>query len=254
MRFHPANLRLRPGRGREPGLVPTISNIAFNGGITYTLTGTQLNGMSEGASYGDDAEMSSNYPIVRLTSSSGTVYYARTFNWSATGVQTGTTPVTTQFTLPANLPAGTYTLNVIANGIASTDTTFKPAVYADTHWAGLGNGTVIADVDPVTAGNQQGTIGLNAFATVNAAISAAPTGGTVIVNGDGSGVGTYGNFSETVAMNKQITLYLQGGPVVFGALAGNAATAAIVLSGVSLSVGGNGVGTEFDGAISGAAD
>src|SRR5207248_8899387 len=94
---------------------PTISGIANNSGLTYTLTGTQLNGMSEGASYGDDAAMSSNYPIVRLTSG-GNVYYARTFNWSSTGVQTGATPVTTQFTLPANLPFAAYSLSVIANG------------------------------------------------------------------------------------------------------------------------------------------
>ena len=45
---------------------PTVSSIVYNGNLTYTLTGTQLNGLSEGASYGDDAEMSSDYPIVRL--------------------------------------------------------------------------------------------------------------------------------------------------------------------------------------------
>ncbi len=103
---------------------PTISGITSDGRGTYTLTGTQLNGISEGANYGDDAEMSSNFPLVRLTASNGRVYYARTFNWSSTGVATNSTPVTTQFTLPANLPEGTFNLTVVANGIASDNYPF----------------------------------------------------------------------------------------------------------------------------------
>jgi hypothetical protein len=113
-----------PDGGPDEAWRPTVSSIVSNGNATYTLTGTQLNGISEGASYGDDAEMSSNYPIVRLTSSGGSVYYARTFNWSNTGVATGNLPVTTQFALPANLPAGTYTLQAIANGIPSAGVSF----------------------------------------------------------------------------------------------------------------------------------
>jgi hypothetical protein len=83
------------------------------------LTGTLLNGISEGAAYGDDAQMNSNYPLLRLTDGSGNVYYARTYNWSSTGVMTGTNVETTEFTLPANLPQGTYSLVVVANGIGS---------------------------------------------------------------------------------------------------------------------------------------
>src|SRR5262249_33106664 len=90
---------------------------------TYTLTGTQLNGLSEGAAYGDDVEMSSNYPIVELTSGGGAVSFARTFNWPA-AVATDGTPVATQFTLPAGLPVGTYSLTVVANGISSAPFSF----------------------------------------------------------------------------------------------------------------------------------
>ena len=67
--------------------------------------------------------MATNYPIVRLTSGSN-VYYARTYDWSSTGVQTGSTPESTQFVLPAGLPSGSYSLSVIANGIASTPVMF----------------------------------------------------------------------------------------------------------------------------------
>jgi hypothetical protein len=98
---------------------PTISTITDNGNGAFTLTGTQLNGISEGGSYGDDDEMASNYPIIRLTDANGNVSYARTFNWSSTGVATGTMPESVQFTLPAADAPGPYLVSVIANGIAS---------------------------------------------------------------------------------------------------------------------------------------
>src|SRR5205085_9678239 len=46
---------------------PVISGITQNGDGSYHLTGTQLNGISQGAAYGDDWQMATNYPIVRLT-------------------------------------------------------------------------------------------------------------------------------------------------------------------------------------------
>ena len=98
---------------------PTITNIVGNGSSTYTLYGTQLNGISEGAAYGDDAEMSSNYPIVRVSDSTGTVKYARSFNWSSTGVQTGAAIVSTQFLLPAGINPNAFTVTVSGAGISS---------------------------------------------------------------------------------------------------------------------------------------
>jgi hypothetical protein len=97
---------------------PVISSITQNPNGTYHLTGTGLNGISAGATYGDDLQMNTNYPLVRLVSGSN-VYYARTFNWSSTGVMTGSQVVSTEFALPAGLPSGSYTLYVVANGNAS---------------------------------------------------------------------------------------------------------------------------------------
>jgi hypothetical protein len=108
-----------PSQSAPTSALPTISSITENANGSFLLTGTQINGMNEGAGYGDDAEMSSNYPLVRFTSSSGAVSYARTYNWSSTGVATGTTPETTDFTLPTGLAAGTYKVVVVANGVAS---------------------------------------------------------------------------------------------------------------------------------------
>ncbi len=102
---------------------PTINNIIQNGCTSFTITGTLFNGISEGAAYGDDGQMASNYPIIRLTAGAN-VYYARTFNWNRTGVRTGALADTTQFTTPAGLPAGTYSLFVTANGISSNPVSF----------------------------------------------------------------------------------------------------------------------------------
>ena len=39
-------------------------------------------------------------------------------------MQTGATPVTTDMTVPASMPAGTYSLSVTANGVASDPWTY----------------------------------------------------------------------------------------------------------------------------------
>jgi hypothetical protein len=114
-----------PGGSPANSWKPTIKSIAKESNGGYLLTGTKLNGMSEGAAPGDDVSNSTNFPIVRFTASNGDVYYARSFNWSNTGVQTGSTPVTTEFVLPPAIPTGSYKLQLIASGIASNNFTFK---------------------------------------------------------------------------------------------------------------------------------
>ena len=63
-----------PSTGPQDSWRPTVTSVVDSGGGTYTLTGTQLNGIDEGANYGDDNESSSNYPILQLTDSGGNVY------------------------------------------------------------------------------------------------------------------------------------------------------------------------------------
>ena len=92
---------------------------ALSRGQTYALTGTQLNGLSEAAAYGDELSAATNYPLVRLTvTATGHVFYARTHGHTM-GVATGALPVTTQFDVPAGAETGAATLVVVANGIAS---------------------------------------------------------------------------------------------------------------------------------------
>ncbi len=104
---------------------PTINNITQNGCNNFTITGNLFNGISEGQSYGDDWQNATNYPIVRLTAGTN-VYYARTSNWNSTAVQRGLLADTAQFVTPAGLPQITYSLVVIANGIASQPVPFTP--------------------------------------------------------------------------------------------------------------------------------
>jgi autotransporter-associated beta strand protein len=108
-----------PGTTATAASVPTITTLANNADGSILLTGTNLNGLDAGAAYGDDAQMDSNYPIVRLVNGSN-VYYARTYNWSNTGVALGSTSETVDFTLPLGIPAGTYSVYAVANGVPSS--------------------------------------------------------------------------------------------------------------------------------------
>jgi autotransporter-associated beta strand protein len=215
---------------------------------TFTLQGSQLTGMSEGSTEGDDEEMSTNYPIVKL-SLGDNVWYAKTHDWTP-GVQ-DTSITSVKFDLPANLsPGATYTLTVVANGIPSSPISFTPdsaAVYADSSWANLPNGTVV-DADPVLAGTQSRIIGIDAFATVDAAIGAAPAGGWVIVNGANGPSGS-GVFHEPVATSNSVGLFLQNGSVTFDSLTGPSASI-IDLGGSDLTTGGS-TPSEYDGSLGG---
>ena len=89
-------------------------------GHTYTISGTQLNGLSQACSYGDDAQMATNYPIFRLTNGSGDVVYLRSATFSTMGVATGSTVVTADVTSTSNATPGNWNLEAVANGIVSS--------------------------------------------------------------------------------------------------------------------------------------
>ena len=100
-------------------LRPAISRVEYTDDGVFKLTGTQLNGQSAGAAYGDDDQMNENYPIVRLQDpATGNVYYCRTRNWSSVGVG-GNQPETVEFTLASAVTPGSYELTVVGAGIAS---------------------------------------------------------------------------------------------------------------------------------------
>lgn len=104
--------------------LPKVTAVAHVSGDEYKLTGTQISGQSAGASYGDDAQMDENYPIIRLVSSTQKVYYARTTHWSSTDVGTGSAPQTVDFAISHDTPPGAYSLILSAAGLQSAPFTF----------------------------------------------------------------------------------------------------------------------------------
>jgi len=89
-------------------------------GSTYKISGTQFNGLSQAASFGDEYQTATNYPLVRITNNStGHVFYAKTHDHSTMGVATGSTIVFTNFDVPASMETGASSLVVVANGIPS---------------------------------------------------------------------------------------------------------------------------------------
>ena len=106
----------------NPAWAPAITSVptAITRGTSYTISGTQFNGLDAGTSYGDDAQMASSYPLVRVTNlATKHVFYARTSNFSTMGVATGSEVVSAGFVVPSGAETGTSALVVVANGIAS---------------------------------------------------------------------------------------------------------------------------------------
>ena len=175
---------------------PTITSIAANPDGSFHLAGTGLNGISEGGTFGDEFQNNENYPLVRMTNNvTGGVYYARTYNWSSTDIQTGSTPVTTEFTLPASVFAGggtNYSLVVVANGIASDPVTFYGPIWVDFHYTGT---------------LQLGTFSYP-YSTLAQGIGAVPSGGTIFVKP--------GSSTETPTITKPMTIIAIGGAATVG--------------------------------------
>ncbi len=127
---------------------PTAQKITKNSDGSYHLTGVGLAGISVGAAYGDDWQMASNYPIIRLTNSSGTVKFGRSYNWTNTQVQ-NPNAVSADFTLPGGLAAGKYTLEVVVNGNPSPGSVF------DTNG---GTGTGLYEAEDLTINSSSDTV------------------------------------------------------------------------------------------------
>ena len=101
---------------------PTISTFpsTITRGSTYPISGTQFNGLSQAASFGDELQTATNYPLVRITNNSTNhVFYARTHDHSTMGVATGSATVSTNFNVPTSMETGASSLVVVANGIPS---------------------------------------------------------------------------------------------------------------------------------------
>jgi len=157
--------------------VPTVTNVLRVNCDTFTAIGTLFNGISEGAGYGDDWQMSTNYPIIRLTSGTN-VYYAKSYGWNRIGaVQTGSAADTTKFILPAGLPSGTYALQVIANGIPSVNYNFSTSLGIAPPSAAICQLGTITVTDTATGGVwSSSNSAIAAIGSVSGVVTGAATG------------------------------------------------------------------------------
>ena len=170
---------------------PAITGITWNADGSGHLTGTGLNGNSQGASYGDDAQMDSNYPLIRKHVDSD-VYYGRTYNWSSTSVMTGTKPATTDFTLPDIVdPFGANSIVIVANGISS-DPVPTPV------WVDFNSLSAVQDGSYPYPDK-----------TLALGVSTVQNNGTIVFK-------TAGVSSETMTISKTMTMQAAGGPVTLG--------------------------------------
>ena len=106
----------------DPSWAPAITKFpsSVNRGSTYQIFGTQFNGLSQAAAFGDEYQTATNYPLVRITNTAtGHVFYAKTHDHSTMGVATGKKVVSTNFDVPAGMETGASSLVVVANGIPS---------------------------------------------------------------------------------------------------------------------------------------
>ena len=116
-----------PTGSPKPAWLPSITKVptTVSAGHSYTLSGKQLNGLTQAAAYGDDYQSATNYPLVRLINNkTKAVVYARTHGMTQMTVAARASS-SVSFTLPANIPAGAYTLVVVANGLASAPVAVK---------------------------------------------------------------------------------------------------------------------------------
>jgi len=111
-----------PNSNWAPVIVAAFAPTIVNPGMTYSLSGNQFNGLSQGANYGDDAQASTNYPIVQITNLATLhVFYASTsgfYNNGSCYLELNSSCFT-YFSVPANIETGPSNLVVIANGIPS---------------------------------------------------------------------------------------------------------------------------------------
>lgn len=121
-----ANLWIYRSKGQpNPAWAPQITSVpsTVHRGGSYTISGFNFNGFSQGAAYGDDTQAATNYPLVRLTNRvTLNVYYARTHDHSTMAIAYSGQASTT-FDVSAATETGLADLQVIANGIASPPVT-----------------------------------------------------------------------------------------------------------------------------------
>ncbi|HTU43204.1 MAG TPA: Ig-like domain-containing protein [Candidatus Aquilonibacter sp.] len=186
---------------------PTVTSAPadLSPGDTYSITGTQFNGLTQGSAYGDDFQDATNYPLVQLVNkATGNVFYAKTHGHSTMAVATGSTPVSTNFDVPADMETGPCSLYVIANGIPSAASPCVVGYSTTTSLTSSPNPSTVGEAVTFTAtiSSSGGTpTGKVQFKNGTAILGAAPVTG---------GVATLKTSSLTEGVHKITAQYVGG--------------------------------------------
>jgi hypothetical protein len=207
-----------PSGGPCSGCAPAISSLSsttLSPGQTYQISGTQLNGLSEGANYGDDVQGASNYPIITITNNAtGHVFFTRTGGFSNRSIAPNASS-TAFFYVPAAIETGISSLVVIANGIASQPVCVSvgsgscPSSTDSLSVSLLGPGTVTSSPPGISC---PGTCKANFAAGSSVALSEVPASGWNFLRWDGACFGP-GGCAVTMTSNQSVmaTFWTDGG-------------------------------------------
>jgi hypothetical protein len=100
-------------------MVDFISSTALTPKKSFSVSGKQLSGLTQGSQFGDEFENATNYPLVRIVNNSSRhVFYATTSHFSSTSIAP-MAPSNFNFTIGKDFEDGPSKMYVVANGIAS---------------------------------------------------------------------------------------------------------------------------------------
>jgi hypothetical protein len=98
---------------------PSITNVTGPVAGVYTLTGTTLNGLTNGANRDDEQQNYTSFPIIAVTTP-GETEYVRVTSVSTASIAPGAA-ATVKFTLPSDAPHGVVQLSLSASGLFSSN-------------------------------------------------------------------------------------------------------------------------------------
>jgi hypothetical protein len=207
-----------PNTGWAPAISSFPTKLAT--GVSYSLAGLQLNGISDGAAFGDDYQPSTDYPLVQITNDgTGDVAYARTSGMTDRSIAPGASSCT-DFTLPSGIETGTAELRVVANGIASAPEPVTvgaggsgpnscPSYTLSVAKTGTGSGTVTSS----TAGIACGVTCSHAYRNGTiVTLTAAPATGSSFAGWSGGGCSGTGACIVTVNSSASVTATFNPAP------------------------------------------